>query len=1093
MGRTLRLVLLCGFVMLTVRGVARAEDDWRVHGALTALGLSDDALVAPAVRALAARKAKGALDVILERTAPLHTNADVRAALALALGELQVDAERSLPRLLELFALDGFRPDSAACDALERWRESPGAITAERASRMVAPGDADPADWYACVGLWNQVALDAVLALPSERFRASMLTGVVAAQRPAAAAKVLAIVGDATRPLELRVSMVTGLGYLQHGAREVLGALDRAADDAKLHRAAVAAISRLLPSAPAGAIAERRLVRWTQERPQWLDEDSLASFARASELVRQVWGEQLAKDVRACPASRARLRRVSGALADYRGELPAALVNALREGLTSGEPKARACAANVATWIVDRTPSLHGPLAEAMRQLDPDDVDTPILASLIRAGEAAALTSELLDYYRDFSWAVRDPVGDAVASAKLAPDAAARLSTALLARLTVPSQARWVDRAAPVLWSLGKVGRADALKLIERTYDGAGVTADTRAELRFWAIALSGADATVVAAARWLAFGASSPERLEPDEARGALTAAVQILAAAPGPKVSRLARALVRDALNDTAWRREDVAFLRAALVPLPADVPARADLVAAAERQLARLAPPPSTPWYASAGRWAFALVGLHFVAWLAALLLIYPRSRLAQTMMLFNPIGRKVTGLWYTQALLLVSHRLRQRLFRPLVDEADPEMSFDEESFFAKVRVVPIRQRPNPQAPHEEGEPQSWATLAALPGLVVIEGASGFGKTHVQRALLARARAAGKTCLFVRASECEDGVVKLIEQRLKIADGGAFVGSLLHRGAIELFLDGLNEAQPKAINEIALFCARAPNARIVVSTQPLQWACPSRARRFRLLPLEPEEFQDFLLAQWPAVRDPDLADTEQDAALAAYRERAHAFLQGRTSARELAVLQNRIDLAFVAHLLARAQVPNIHSLRRQVVDAAARAYEASSPGGVFPLAALAAAAVRVLETGNPVIAQAELDPAVFGHLLVRKLVLQRGGKDWLFRHDTITCYFAAQGYFAPLIRAREIDPGAVTRAHLSSKRFSGVYLQLAESLPLEAAERLAEALRDHGRESGDRSLEIEVQDILDRRARERTPTDADEPPRQRAQRAP
>lgn len=715
-----------------------------------------------------------------------------------------------------------------------------------------------------------------------------------------------------------------------------------------------------------------------------------------------------------------------------------------------------------------------------------------ILAQLRRVGDAP---EQIDDYF-----ALLEQTTIVEISARLDAATAAKLRPALLEHLEAELLEVPAARSEPdeklgyTLLAVGPFGRAEALRLIERTHGRPRLGDDEIGFLRFWAIALSGGDPAVTSATRWLSRTSASPPMAPPKQQKILVEQLKQVLeAAAPPPhdikissgappQLETSAIELLLRTLRDTRWTAADREFLEGLRDALKE--PQYEEVRQQIQQILDALEANASEPLAQRIATWALATFGLHFLIWLGLLVTIYPRSRTVQALMLFNPLGRAVTGLGYTQLLVLISPWLRRRMFHPLVSaSSDTEVaSFDAASFYDRIQVAPLVPPKNPQAPVEVRPPITWTELQTRAGLIVIEGASGLGKTHVLKALLERARAEGRTCLFLRAAECNSGVLSEIEERLAIEHSSGFVRSMLHRGAIELFIDGLNEASPSGVAAIAQFCENARAARILITTQPLAWPCPRHAQQFRLLPLEPGELEAFLSAQWPAVRTAmETATPEREAeAKAAYLERARAFLTASTSPQDLAVLQNRVDLAFVAHLLARAETPNIHSLRKQVVDDAARAYEAASPGGRFPLAELAAAALRVLETGRPALETKDLDPAVLPHLAERKLLLRRNDADWLFRHDTITCYFAAAGYFAPKILASieddgsgTLDPLAVTKAHLENQRFTGVYLQLAEALPLLAAEALGAALREHGRVTQDRTLEIAYQDRVDRRA--------------------
>jgi hypothetical protein len=1041
-------------VLAVASGVAMASpgQDWRVRGALVALEVEEVGGLPLAMRTLAELQATSAFDRIVESGRAHLEDSESRAALAYALGALHTRPEISIPLLFEILRLEGYHGGSEACDAFARWRGSRAAETLATTQRWLAPTGVDVLSWHRCVGLWNQAGVDAVLALPlSERDWPALASAVLASERAGMASKMLARLRTASAPAQAR-GWIVGLGQLQVGSPEVMVELDRRADDPALREVAIAAIAKLLAVAPVNSVAEERLLRW--RRDQHLLSDVAAGLIAASPKLQREWLAQIQRGALAECAATSHLLQGSGAVAP-------GIAQAIIEKLASTEAAVRDCAIALAGAIAMRTPTVIAPLITAMRRGEPPGA---ALAALLAAAAGSLIIDDLVAWYR--SPGREDVVSDAIAQATFEPGSAERLRPALLAYAAGRDHARFIDQTGPALLAVGPLSATEALTLIERSYDGLRLTGDSVIALRFWAIVLSGGDSRAVLAARWLAVNSPPLGPLDSAAARTTLDTIMGVLALAPPRNVRNRATSSLRAILEDAPWVHGDSEFLRGLLSRLPVADPALAGSRAVIARRLAELAP--RSPWLRRVCGWVVTAFGLHFPLWLALLFTVYPRSRFCQSAMLFNPLGRAVTGWGYTQLLILASARLRRRLFQPLVDDGrDAEVAaFDAASFYASIRVAPILRRANPQAPVELGEPVSWTTLLDDRGLVVIEGASGLGKSHVQKALLARAREDGRTCLFVRASECNAGVVKEIEDRLaRSADH--FVDSLIHRGAIELFIDGLNEAQPSGVAEIARFCERAVNARIVVTTQPMSWSCPRRARQMRLLPLQPHEFEAFLLAQWPTVASAEHGGQD------GYRARVQGFLAQRAgAARDIAVLQNRIDLAFVSHLLARDQTPNIHALRKQVVDDAARAYEAAAPGGAFPLAALGAAALRVLESGHPVLATDGIDPVALAVLAERKLLLRRGDTSWLFRHDSITSYFVAQGCFAAWIGEDAVDPRALIPAHLASPRLLGVYLQLAESLAARAAEQLALAIREHGRISGDRTLEVAFQDVLDRR---------------------
>lgn len=1065
------------------------RDAWQLAGARALLRSADPALLPPALLTLGElRSAELPAWITGEGAALLEQHAELRVAASEAEGKLPPDPA-ALTRVLERWKRANYPGISAECDALRHWRASDPTAIAATLSGLSRPPKVQLVDWYYCVGAWSQVGVDEMIdQIKWNGLRALFaLHVVVPAQRPEAARKLLAL--HAASP---DTTWLNALGALRYAGPEVLAPLEQATATPALRATALEVLAALVPLAPAGSVPEARLEAWSR-----MAGHPKGGFFLMSPRLQGELAAQLKRSGAGCPALPDELPDEPAAVSAV--ALAPALLEAIRTKLAAKSEVARACGEKHGYAFLPYERKLGPVLAEALRAHPDASRQTQQLAALVQAGAAPLLIDELSAAYVRAADPTESPLSDlseALAAGPLPEPVRSSLRPALVAyaRSRAPG---WVDwDVGPALRAVGPITRDEALGLIERTHaDDPNLRVSDIHALRAWAVLASGGDSIVVHAARWLAARVRRQPPVEAKDARAAVEdtlavlqelepkAGVSALATPRLPEVDGSALAFLRALLDDARWTKADAPFLRGLLDMLPA-TPEMAAVRAAIERRIAALeatpdapAPGPSLPLLV--GRWAVSALGVHFLVWLGLLLVVYPRSRLVQAAMLFNPLGRAVTGLGYTQLLVLVSPWLRRRLFHPLVDAGrDAEVaSYDAASFYAQILVAPILPRKNPQAPIELGAPIAWTSLASLDGVVVIEGASGLGKTHVLKALLERSRAAGRTCLFVRAAECNGGVMKEIEDRLAMAHSSGFVRSMVHRGAIELYLDGLNEAQPSGVAEIAQFCERARNARILITTQPMSWACPRHARRVRLLPLSPDELEAFLMSQWPVVRGDDAPSTDDEAAKQAYLARVQAFLAGRTSPRDLAVLQNRIDLAFVAHVLARGQRPNIHSLRKQVVDDAAAAYEAASPGGAFPLAELGAAAVRVLESGNPVLdlegGDHPIDPTALAQLADRKLLLHRGDGAWLFRHDTITCYFAAQGVFAPLITAEAVDPRAVTAAHLTSPRFFGVYLQLAEALPLPAAEVLASALRDHGRDSHDRTLEIAYQDLLDRRA--------------------
>jgi len=454
----------------------------------------------------------------------------------------------------------------------------------------------------------------------------------------------------------------------------------------------------------------------------------------------------------------------------------------------------------------------------------------------------------------------------------------------------------------------------------------------------------------------------------------------------------------------------------------------------------------------------------VGGHFVLWLLLLLTVYPRSEKFRRVVIFTPFWRNVLGAFYTQLLIVMFAPLRRWLFRPLTltaQQKDP-LDFDESSFYPKLRISRIHTAENLQLPPRRKPPVSWDVLYGIDGLVELRGASGLGKTSILKALAHQAQLEGRTYLFLRASDCKNGVINRILADLDFKESSAFVERMLEDGAIDLFIDALNEASPDTITKIEDFCKESGRrgGRIVVTTQPNTWKCPPHAAQFEVQELDMAELGKFLESQWSIVARPGL--TEET-----YRGEVNQFVAALVDrVRDREVLRNPMDLALVAMLLARDQRPNVHGLRDQVFGEVAVEYERDTQGARFPFGPLAAVATAVLD-GYPFLdtAAVKIDRRALELLAERKLVIKRG-ENYMFRHVTITVYLVARQVHT------HVPSELLTAERCKILQFHDVYRRLAESISLEAADEMVATLRDRGRENGDRTLDTEIQDIIDQR---------------------
>lgn len=1029
-----------------------ASPDPRAAAAVRLLELEGPEATGLAVSVTVALRDEPALAALLARARPADSE-ELELVLAEALEEWPARPDLALPFAVQ--ALAHFPDGTDLCPLFANFRDAAGERELALMSSLRRPASVDQRRWLECVGAWSLADFEALAQEPVRRD--PRRSSVAAPLRPAAAATALAWLSASTATLETKTKALGWLEDLRVATPELLAAIDAAIDIPALRDHAASALAAVLRAAPSSlTLPEPRLLALWRLPPKLLGAQLARRSSRiAQELARSFEGKS------ACEL---------GAVLDELRPLPAPVEQWLLAELKSPDRARLECAALHGSKAAASTPSLVGALIPHLPALEKTFSYRDILIALIGARAGAQLVEQISAHLRA---RVRADVGlaEALLRAPLPRDASTRLRLALLAPGASPAARPSLASDFFDLLAVSPLGRAETLALIEHSYDQRTVQP---AELRAAAFVVSGGDDACYLAAHLRSNALPTlPAALAPVPRQ--LELALQILSTTTGPRVTSAALRLLKHHVDNAPWTAADRPRLRALLDEPALTSPAAGPLRLAISAKLAALSPEP--PLAERVARYALGLVGVHLLVWLALLWFVYPRSRLCQSLMLHNPWARKLTGLWYTQALVRASSHLRRRLFLPLLEggaerDLGPEAGFNDD-----ISLCPVLPGETAQAPQRLGQAVPWTALTEpieKSGVLVIEGESGVGKSQVLRALLARARAARRTCVLLRAAECKEGVIKAIERTLELGHTDGFVDSLLYGGAIELFLDGLNEATPATVAEIASFCSRARHARVYLTSQPMRWAYPAKARVWRLLPLSPTQLQDFLLSQWEVVQRSDLAKE-------AYQARVAALLSERPfeqrDVREQEVLRNRYDLAFVAYLLARGLSPNLHSLRQQVVDDIARTYAETVPGGRFPMAALGELAVRVLEGGAPVLDLHELDAVVVELLVERKLVLRRGDGTCIFRHDSITCYFAAEGGLAPLVTAERLDERAISRERLANQRFRGVYLQLAESRPVAAVEQLALAVREFQREhEALTELDREVMAILDRRRGQR-----------------
>jgi hypothetical protein len=598
---------------------------------------------------------------------------------------------------------------------------------------------------------------------------------------------------------------------------------------------------------------------------------------------------------------------------------------------------------------------------------------------------------------------------------------------------------------------------------------------------RAWAYVLGGGESVAVTGVRFL--GLAPRDRLDaaPADALGALRQ-LRVLwpATAPWPRLrddaadaaaNLVGRACARNRDLETtakptaAWtatvqhlrRRLPVAGTScwpAGARPLLADL--RAELAAAGyATRVDTLDNALNVIDRAEGTRRVLAFAGAHLGLW-ALLFAAYPWSRSIQALVFWNPWVRRGLGLGYVGLALTYVPPLRRLLLRPFRRSLLADAQLDDLARHAVFTDARLRLAGT--------ERRALDVLSPLRGQFVIEGESGIGKSFLLRHLAGRSR---RLTVFLPAYRCEAGVLAAIQAKLQgVATDAAFLKSIVHLGALDVLVDGVNEVAPETRAKIADFVQEHFAGNVVLATQPFsttQWQPPTTAERCRLLPLDRGEIETFLISR--------VDDLPEDAVVTgeAYRLRARAFVDALDDDGLRAVLANPMDAQLAAEILARGETPDLLALQEQAFALMLADYARLYPDRSFPTERLAEAVYRMrladrLDFAGDDFAEeiAVMEPH---KMLLRRVTATAGGTTvaWRFRHDRLVDFFLYHAFFAGA------DGPERQRAHLDDPRFRGVYLMIALRAPLDVARALRERLVVHAATTGDHSLSDDVVRLL------------------------
>ena len=456
---------------------------------------------------------------------------------------------------------------------------------------------------------------------------------------------------------------------------------------------------------------------------------------------------------------------------------------------------------------------------------------------------------------------------------------------------------------------------------------------------------------------------------------------------------------------------------------------------------------------------------IVGGHVLFWIT-LIGLYPNSLRVQSIFFWNSWPRRILGFGYVGIILSCVPYFRTKLFAPFKDSLISSAAldtFDEQTYFDKSKV---RDEASGQIrPLKE-------VITEIKNQIYLEGESGLGKTMFLRYLIRHSR---RTAIYLRADNCSKGVIEAIQSKLHgPAQDPGFLKSLIHTGAIDICIDGLNEVSPDTRAHITEFVQNYPKANIIIASQPLEWIPPSTLKTYILQPLEEKQIETFLLTRKQSL-PPDASVTGKDleqACMNFLSDILNDELPVERIASAKRVLSNPIDLTLVALMLAYGQYPDLFHLMEQQFDLMNNDYKRLYNSD-FPLIAFSEMVFRMRLDDKIALYQKEYLNEIKS-MEKHKMVLSRSIMDaqekistqWYFRHDKIMDYFITCTFLGPN-NIRLVK-------YIDDPRFRGVYFLLAILLPWEEAEALRERLIQYSAATKDHTVsDTFIQLLISRKA--------------------
>ncbi|MEO0896308.1 MAG: HEAT repeat domain-containing protein [Bacteroidota bacterium] len=455
------------------------------------------------------------------------------------------------------------------------------------------------------------------------------------------------------------------------------------------------------------------------------------------------------------------------------------------------------------------------------------------------------------------------------------------------------------------------------------------------------------------------------------------------------------------------------------------------------------------------------------IHICFWLL-LIIAYPRSSEIQAIFFWNPWIRIILGLGYVSLLITWIPFLRKRMFAPfkenLVTDAFPA-HWNKDEYFPESKVFSVKDKKTLNV---------FEAISPLKGQALLQGESGLGKTMFLREMALKA---DRIIAFLPANRCSQGLIPAIQHKLHGAAADEdYLKKLIYAGAIDIYIDGLNEISIDSRTKLVMEVERYFKGNVLLTTQPMEWEPPASSKPYLLQSLEEDDIRQFLLSRYPFLEKVDLLPESS------YKEKTSEFLDkvfdknldAITLKANRYVLSNPMDLVVVAQLLGRGETPGLLDLHQQQYDLMAADFKAKNQQRDFPLEKFSEAVYTMRIEDESAIPK-EVFMEEIQTMERWKMVQLRQTKDakgqpvsnWFFRHDKIMDFFLVKEF---------LPKEDLMDKHLADPRFRGVYFLLASKLPYDEAKDLLSMILKYSAETSDHSILDIFSQIMSRRKNSR-----------------